>query len=178
MKDFFKFDDKRKLFIIHFILGIFMLIASIFVIDYVIIFVLFLFVGLFYIICSIFILNTGIHFNYKKKKIIIIDFIFIKIINMKDVKYISIEEIHRKRKNVGVPKFADSIDKAIYYSKYVYRNGKVFNIIFHLQNQDILVYYGWLYKAKSIKRVEKQLEMLQKMKNKFMKYQIKNRWGI
>lgn len=49
------------------------------------------------IIAFLFSLNEGIHFNYKKEKITIVQGSMIKVINMRNVKYFEIKEIFKVR---------------------------------------------------------------------------------
>lgn len=87
--------------------------------------------------------NTGIHFDYKNEKVIIIDSLFIRSIPMSKVKYITIEEdkkIRKQRINLFSP---DSIYGAYWtdYSKYVFRNGRTYRIIFHMTDDTIIESY-------------------------------------
>lgn len=52
----------------------------------------------------------GIHFDYKKEKIIIVKGMMIKSINMKDVKYFSLEEINKTKKGNLTQKLVDTYD--------------------------------------------------------------------
>lgn len=174
MKDFFKFDDKRIVSIIFLFLNIFLLFLSIYAIEtFEVFFVLIIsLVGT--ITCMLFTFNEGIHFNYKKEKIIIVKGMMIKSINMNDVKYFNIEEIRKTKKGNITQKFVDTYDQVDIPSKYVYNNGKVFNIVFYMKKVgDIKVYYGWLYKTRSIDRINNQLEKFKKIKENFMKYKNK-----
>ncbi len=95
----------------------------------------------------------------------------IKSINMKDVKYFSLEEIKKAKKGNLTQKLVDTYDQVNIPSKYVYNNGKVFNIVFYMKNiGNIKVYYGWLYRTRSIERINNQIEEFKKIKENFMKY--------
>ena len=95
----------------------------------------------------------------------------IKSINMEDVKYFSLEEISKTKKGNLTQKFTDTYDQVNIPSKYVYNNGKVFNIVFYMKNiGNIKVYYGWLYRTRSIERINNQIEKFNKIKENFMKY--------
>jgi len=125
---------------------------------------------------TVLIYNTGIHLNFKNEKVIIIDSFLIRTISMSDIKYISIEEdkkIRKQRKTIFSP---DSIYGAYWtdYSKYVYRNGKTYRIIFHLTDNTLIEsYYGWLFNAKSALRVEKQEKKINQMIQQFISYKTK-----
>jgi hypothetical protein len=83
----------------------------------------------------------------------------IKSINMKDVKYFSLEEINKTKKGNLTQIFVDTYDQVNIPSKYVYNNGKVFNIVFYMKNiGNIKVYYGWLYRTRSIERINNQID--------------------
>ena len=171
MKDFFKFDDKRIVSIMFLFLNICLLFLSIYAIEVFEVFfaLIILLVGT--IICMLFTFNEGIHLNYKKQKIIIVKGVMIKFINMKDVKYFSLEEISKTKKGNFTQKFVDTYDQVNIPSKYVYNNGKVFNIVFYMKNiGNIKVYYGWLYRTRSIERINNQIEKFKKIKENFMKY--------
>lgn len=172
MNDFFKFDDKRIIFslfliidIILFLLSIFCVISKEFKILLVMIIVLILL-----IFFTIFIYNEGIHFNYKKEKIIIVNNLMIKSINMKDVKYFNLE--YKTTKNGKfIHRVFDTYDHVNYPTVHTYNNGQDYNFVFYLKDQTtITVYYGWLYRARSVKRIKKQLYNYKSIRDKFMKY--------
>ena len=165
MKDFFKFDDKRIVSILWLFISLCILILSICVIKVIEVFVATLFVLFITVLATIF------TFNLEKEKIIIIKGMMIKSINMKDVKYFSLEEINKTKKGNLIQRFVDTYDQVNMPSKYVYNNGKVFNIVFYMKNiGNIKVYYGWLYKTRSIERINSQLEKFKEIKKNFMKY--------
>ena len=175
MKDFFKFDDKRTVSILWLFISLCILILSICAINVIEVFVATLFELFITVLATIFTFNEGIHFNYKKEKIIIVKGLMIKSINMKDVKYFSLEEISKKKKGNLTQKFVDTYDQVNMPSKYVYNDGKVFNIVFYMKNiGDIKVYYGWLYRTKSIERINSQIEEFKRIKENFMKYKKTN----
>lgn len=170
MKDFFKFDDRRIVFKILLCLCCALLILTIMSLKEAIeVFVGLLISLIFFITITIFIFNEGIHFNYKKEKIVIVQGMMIKSINMNDVKYFNIEEVSKKRKKDLVNKFFDSY-RQIGTPEYVYNNGKIFKIVFHMKKEDIVIDYYWLYKTTSIERINRQLEEFKKIKERFMKY--------
>lgn len=171
MKDFFKFDDKRIVSILWLFISFCILILSICAIKVIEVFVATLFVLFITVLATIFTFNEGIHFNFKKEKIIIIKGMMIKSINMKDVKYFSLEEINKAKKGNITQKLVDTYDQVNMPSKYVYNIGKVFNIVFYMKNiGNIKVYYGWLYRTRSIERINNQIEKFNKIKENFMKY--------
>ena len=111
MKDFFKFDDKRIVSILWLFISLCILILSICAIKVIGVFVATLFVLFITVLATIFTFNEGIHFNFKKEKIIIIKGMMIKSINMKDVKYFSLEEINKTKKGNLTQKFVDTYDQ-------------------------------------------------------------------
>lgn len=171
MKDFFKFDDKRIISILWLFISFCILILSILTIKVIEVFVATLFLLFITVLATIFTFNAGIHFNYKKGKIIIVNLMTIKSIDMKEVKYFNLQEIHKSKKDNITQIFVDTYDRVDLPSKYVYNNGKVFNIVFYMKNiGNIKVYYGWLYRTKSIERVNNQIEEFKKIKDNFIKY--------
>jgi hypothetical protein len=117
---------------------------------------------------------ADIHFNFIKEKIIVVDGFDIFSIKVDDLQYISIEELSKKKRNVFLSIFFDPINTMHLPSKYVYRNGKTFNIVFHMKKQgDIVLYYGWLYKTKSGERIQKQLQKFMLIKDEFFKHRKK-----
>lgn len=171
MKDFFKFDDKRIVSLLWLFISLCILILSICAITVIEVFVVTLFALFITVLATIFAFNEGVHFNYKKEKIIIVKGIMIKSINMRDIKYFSLEEINKTKKGNFIQKFVDTYDQVNIASKYVYNNGKVFNIVFYMKNiGNIKVYYGWLYRTKSIERINSQIEKFNKIKDNFMNY--------
>lgn len=171
MKDFFKFDDKRIVSILWLFISFCTLILSILAIKVIEVFFATLLVLVITILATIFTFNEGIHFNYKKEKIIIVKGMIIKSINMKDVKYFSLEEISKVKKRNLTQKFVDTYDQVNICSEYVYNSGKVFNIVFYMKNfENIKVYYGWLYRTRSIERINNQIEKFKMIKDNFMKY--------
>lgn len=173
MKDFFKFDDLRINFILFIIIDIMISLLSIYCIlqkEYKILLIIGLILMLL-IVITVLIYNEGIHFNYKKEKIVIIQGPSVTTIDMNDVKYFTLEEIKKSRKNILLHPIYDTYDQSNIPSKYVYKNGKVFNIIFYTKKMGIIkIYYGRLYKAKSIVRVNNQIKCFNVIKERFMKY--------
>ena len=131
MNDFFKFDDKRIIFslfliidIILFLLSIFCVISKEFKILLVMIIVLILL-----IFFTIFIYNEGIHFNYKKEKMIIVNNLMIKSIDMKNVKYFNLE-CKTTKKGKLIHRVFDTYDQVNFSTDHVYNNGQVYNFVF------------------------------------------------
>lgn len=171
MKDFFKFDDKRIVSTLLFSISGILFILSILTLEVIEVFIVIVETFMITVIGGVFTLNEGIHFNYKKEKIIIVKGMTIQTIHMKDVKYISIEEISKNKKGNIIQKFVDPINQIHLPSKYVYNNGKVFDIVFYMKKiGNIKIYYGWLYRTTSIKRINRQLENFKKIKDNFLKY--------
>ena len=173
MNDFFKFDDNRLFFILSLLINIIIAFLSIFIlIKYSILISLYPLILLIVLIpISIYTYNEGIHFNYKKGKIIIVYYLTIKIIDMKDVKYFSLIRINKKRKKGLIQKIIDPYKAVDTPPKYVYNNGEVYNIVFYMNKfSNISIYYGRLYKTRSKERVNKQNECFNDIKMRFSKY--------
>jgi hypothetical protein len=169
----FRYDDSHKYFMILLVISVTFIVLSIYLNEDVMIFSIFLILSFVGIIGALLIFITGIHFNYNKQKIVIIDTFFVRKIYIKDVQYITIDEIKKPRKKRKWPFFDGASYRAFWTvsSKYVYRNGKTFNIIFHMKNKtSVKSYYGWLYKTKSKNRVEKQQLLFNQFIQEFKEY--------
>ena len=171
MKDFFKFDDKRTFSLIWFFLSLFLIWLLIRLKDVIVVLVPGIVTLIISVLAMLFTYNEGIHFNYKKEKIVIVQGLMINKINMKDVKYFTINEISKPKKGNITQLFVDPVKNINSPSKYIYNNGKVFNIVFYMKrNKTVEVYYGWLYKTTSAERINNQLDDFKKIKERFMKY--------
>lgn len=171
MKDFFKFDDRRTFSLIWFFLSLFLIWLLIRLKDVIVVLVPGIVTLIISVLAMLFTYNEGIHFNYKKEKIVIVQGLMINKINMKDVKYFTINEILKPKKGNITQLFVDPVKNINSPSKYIYNNGKVFNIVFYMKrNKTVEVYYGWLYKTNSAERINNQLDDFKKIKERFMKY--------
>lgn len=93
----------------------------------------------------------GITINKKGDAIIIVDQYFVRKFQLKDIRYVTIEKIEKKRGNKVYGFFCEYFYPHTYLShcKFVYNQGEVFFICFHLQDGTIhKSYFGWLYKEK------------------------------
>jgi len=172
MNKLFHYDDKYVYTVVSLIVSMVFLALSFILMNIIDMFFICLLTSIIGLIGSIYIFNIGIHFDYVNNRIIIIDSLWIRRISMTDVKYITFNEIIKPRKKRRLPFSVDALYGANWMdsSKYVYRNGKTYEIVFHLKNSIIInTYYGWLFKAKSERRVLKQEEILKNLIEQFMK---------
>lgn len=112
------------------------------------------------------IFNQGI--TVGKKNILIIDYFWFTKINLADLKRVELKEINKSKKNnwYGLLNEFYHPSTYMYNSDYVYNNGKVFKIIFYLKNNTTKEsYFGWMYKEKSITRVNKVINKLENFIN-------------
>lgn len=171
MNDFFKFDDKRIVSIILMIINCFLIVLSVLAVEVISLFLFLIGALIVHTVAFIFVFNEGIHFCYRKERIVIVQGIMIKIIPMANVVSFSVEEIPKEKRGIITQKITDTVDRVNTPSKYIYRNGKTFNIIFYLPDgEKIKVYYGWLYKSRSIGRINKQLGKIYEFRDRFIEY--------
>ena len=108
------------------------------------------------------IFNQGI--TVGKKNILVIDYFWFTKINIKDLKYVEIREIKKEKKGNLYGFFHEFYHPTTYMWKcdYVYNNGRVFKVVFHLKDGTIReTYFGWMYKEKSIMKVNKIVNKLE-----------------
>ncbi len=81
--------------------------------------------------------------------------------DFKDLRHVRLEEVATNKRSVmhffwTLPTKFDEFESSCYQN--VYRNGKIFNIIFYERESGakICIRYAWLFKASSRRRVEKQ----------------------
>lgn len=170
-KRIFKYDDDHKYFIISMVVSFMFLCVAFYLHDIFVAYIIGIINSTIGFVGAFFIYLTGIHFDYKQNKIKIIDSLGIRTISMNEVKYISMEELVKTRKTRRGLLSPDSAYGAFwtFSSKYVYRNGKTYNIIFHMKNDSIIEsYYGWLFNSKTKERVVKQENKLNQIIKEFM----------
>jgi hypothetical protein len=110
----------------------------------------------------IFILNQGI--TVGKKNILIIDYFWFTKINLSNLKRVELKEIKKDKKSnwYGLLNEFYHPSTYMYNSDYVYNNGRVFKIIFYLEdNSTRESYFGWMYKERSITKVNKVVNKLE-----------------
>ncbi len=113
---------------------------------------------------SVMVLLAGIHCNFKRRKITIVDYYWVRRIKLNEIKFVTFKEIEKKRKKCLIPLLSEAPTARWFYEpSNVYNNGAVFVIEFHLKNGTIeKSNYTWLFQAKSKIRVERQKEKLKK----------------
>ena len=164
MKKRFKYDYNNKMFIVCFLCSL--LFLSIFIWSFNKNIVGCILTG-FCTIALLFntfvmIFNQGI--TVGKKNILIIDYFWFTKINIKNLKWAEIKEIKKEKKGNLYGFIHEFYHPTTYMLKcyYVYNNGRVFKIIFHLKDGSIReTYFGWMYKEKSITRVNKVVNKLE-----------------
>lgn len=108
--------------------------------------------------------RKGIKINYQKMKIVIIDDYGKRTLHLQNVKSVHLKEI--KKENRSSSKFfliPSALGKQeMVEHEYIYNNGRVFNIIFHLKDgSSRQSYFGWMYKERSLKKVDKIVKKLE-----------------
>lgn len=165
MKTKFRYDYNCKMLIFNILVSL--LFFVLFVASYYKGLIAFFIFGLVFLICLlntiVLIYNQGI--TVRKKNILIIDYFWITKIDLADLNWVELKEIKKDKKNNLYGLFNEFYHPStyIYNSDYVYNNGRVFKIIFHLKNNTTKEsYFGWMYKEKNILRVNKIVEKLEK----------------
>jgi hypothetical protein len=126
----------------------------------------FCFCGIGFLICLlntfILIYNQGI--TVGKKKILIVDYFWFTKINLSNLKRVELKEIKKDKKSNWYGFWNEFYHPYTYMCKsdYVYNNGRVFKIIFYLKdNSTRESYFGWMYKERSIAKVNKVVKKLE-----------------
>jgi hypothetical protein len=172
-KRIFKYDDNHKYFVISIVVSLVFLCVAFYLHDIFVAYIIGIIISTVGFVGAFIIYLTGIHFDYKKNKITILDSLGIRTISFDEVKYISIEELVKTRKTRRGLLSPDSLYGAYwtFSSKYVYRNGKTYKIIFHMKNDSIVEsYYGWLFNSKTKERVVKQENEFNQIIKEFMEF--------
>ena len=156
--NFFRYDYNYKLLIISNIPSVLFLVLTI--ATYRINNIAF-YLGIFTLIFSI--LNTYLYINNQgirvlKNKIIIVDELYFRTINLSEIKYVKLKEL-KKEKNTNIYGFSHEFYHSstyMTYCDYVYNNGKVFEITFYLKDGTAEEsYFGWMYREKNKETVSK-----------------------
>lgn len=165
-KNKFRYDYNYKMSIITFLVSLLFLVLTVASYDKDI--TAFYCFGISFLIC---LFNTFVLIFYQgitvgKKNIIIVDdlYLWITKINLEDLNRVELKEIKKDKKS-NLYGFLNEFYHPYTYrcnSKYVYNNGRVFKIIFYLKNNiTIDSYFGWMYKEKSIIKVNKIVKKLE-----------------
>lgn len=164
MKTKFRYDYNCKMLIFNILVSL--LFFVLFVASYYKNLIAFFIFGLIFLICLlntiVLIYNQGI--TVLKKSILIIDYFWFTKINLADLKRVEFIEIKKEKKSNWYGLFNEFYHPStyMYNSDYVYNNGRVFKIIFYLEdNSTRESYFGWMYKEKSITRVNKVVNKLE-----------------
>lgn len=151
----FKYDYNNKVFIVNIILSAIFLFISILVFENVVGFIILLSMAIVLFLVSFFLIRPqGI--KIKKNSIVIMDDIRIEKIKIDNIKYVTFKQISKKKKNRFYGFFIEFFIPYTYmtHCRYVYNQGRVYNVYFYLKNGTIITsYFGWLYKEKRIKKV-------------------------
>ena len=169
MKIRFRYDYNCKMLIINIFISLLFLVVA--VISYCKSLIAFCFFGILFLICLlntfVLIYNQGIIVD--KKKILIVDYFYFTKLNLSDLKRVELKEIKKEKKSnwYGLLNEFYHSSTYMYNSDYVYNNGRVFKIIFYLKDNSVREsYFGWMYKEKSIEKVNKVLNKLETFINK------------
>ena len=168
--DFFRYDYNFKITFINIILSIICCVLSIVLYKNIILLIIFTLSFIILVLNSIFIYNNGIHINYEKRKIYILDDLLLRIISFKDIRYISYEIINKEKSTNVRGFFTEFFSPHTYMtnSKFIYNRGVVLEFKFFLKNGTTLKsYYGWMYKEKKVRCIEKQIDAIEKIINSF-----------
>ena len=115
--------------------------------------------------------NQGI--RIKNNHVIIVDNLYFRKFALSEVKNVELQEI-KKEKNTNLFGFFHEFYHSSTYmthTDYVYNHGRVFRIVFHLKNGETQEsYFGWLYREKNLKTVERVCGSLQKFINDLNAY--------
>ncbi len=165
----FKYDYNNRLFLINFFLSLIFFILAIVAFDILIGFILFLIMAIILLVNTfVLIRNQGIKIK-DKKKIVIVDQLLVRRLYIDDINFVSLKQLPKKTKSKIYGFFHEFFYPNTYMSHcdYVYNQGKVYNICFHLKDGTIIdSYFGWLYreKEKTVNKVEKKLlEFIEKI---------------
>lgn len=168
MKRKFRYDYNCKMLIINIVVSLLFLV--IFAASYNKGVVAFCVFGFVFLICLfntiILIYNQGI--TISEKNIFIVDYFWFTKINLDDLKRVELKEI-KKEKRSNLYGFIHEFYYAttyMYNSDYIYNNGRVFKIIFHLNDGTTREsYFGWLYKERNELKVNKVISKLENFVN-------------
>ncbi len=159
MKAFFKYDYNYRMFIICNLVSV---LFTAFVIlscyDKNIIGLCLSGVTLLYNLLNTMILIKNQGIRVRKNKVTIVDALFFRSFPLSEVKYVEMKEIKKERRSNLYGFFHEFYHRFTYMLKcdYVYNNGKVFEIIFHLKDGSAREsYFGWLYREKKKSKVLK-----------------------
>lgn len=159
----FKYDYNNKLFLINLLLSICFLIISIFSYKETIAFVILLIMAVLLLFNSFVVIRKqGIIIDHKNKRIVIVDQLLVRKLLIKDIRYASLKQLPKRTKNKIYGFFIEYLFPHTYMShcNYVYNQGKVYNVCFHMKDGTIVEsYFGWLYHEKEakVKKVETKL---------------------
>ena len=164
MKIKFRYDYNCKMLIVNILVSLLFLVLCVASYDNSLI--AFCIFGLVFLICLlntiVLIYNQGI--TVGKKNILIIDYFWFTKIDLADLNRVELKEIKKDKKSNLYGLFNEFYHPStyMYNSDYVYNNGRVFKIIFYLQNNTTKEsYFGWMYKEKNILRVNKIVKKLE-----------------
>ena len=158
----FKYDYNNKLFLINLSLSLVCLILSIIAFKKLIGFILLLIMTMLSLFNSFFVIRSqGIKIK-NKKNIVIVDQLLVRKLCIDNISYVSLKQIPKETKGKIYGFFNEFFYSDTYMSHcdYVYNQGKVYNICFHMSDGTIVEsYFGWLYreKEKIVNKVEKKL---------------------
>lgn len=165
----FKYDYNNKVFLINLVLSLVFLILSIAAFEKIVGFIILLIMSVILLLNSFFVIRAQGIILKSNKDIIIVDQLFVRKLRIDDVSYVSLKPIPKDTKS-NIYGFVNEFFYPNTYTShcdYVYNQGKVYNIYFHLNDGTVVEsYFGWLYreKEKTVNKVEKKLtEFIEKI---------------
>lgn len=158
----FKYDYNNKVFLINLVLSLVFLILSIAAFEKIVGFIILLIMSVILLFNSFFVIRLQGIMLKNDKNIIIVDQLFVRKLCIDNVRYVSLKQIPKNTKSNTYGFFNEFFYPNTYTSHcdYVYNQGRVYNICFHLNDGTVVQsYFGWLYreKEKTVNNVEKEL---------------------
>lgn len=158
MRNFFRYDYNYKLIVIGNLISLVLLVITVASYNNALALCLFGIAFLLNTLNSFIVINRyGIHLC--KNKVIIVDGLFYRSINLSEIRRVEIKEIEKEKKSNKYGLFHEFYHYSTYldHCDYTYNNGKVYNIVFHLKNNTKKEsYFGWMYKEKNEEKVKKK----------------------
>ena len=159
MKLKFRYDYHHKMFMITLVISVGLLAATTFSYGVPALFVICLLCTVISFLNSLILIRRqGIEFDLSKGKILIIDDCFFRKVSVDKIASAEYKEIAKTNGNPLTGIFTEPRRPYVYMEDcdHTYHNGKVYQIIFHLRDgTNIESYFGWMYKERSEKVVQK-----------------------
>ena len=163
MKKIFRYDYNHKMYFITLSVSFLFLLLTIFTWRYLVCLIIFSICTILSFLNSIFVIrNQGIKIDVKKGEVVIVDQLLMRKLKIKEIQFVELRQLQRDKKGNFYGFFHEFFYPYTYMSHcdFVYNQGKVFDIYFHMKNGLIIKsYFGWLYREKEqmVKKIEKRL---------------------